>query len=233
MASSTSTPQTKVVVHRSQNRLEVSFAETITRQDLNSLYTDIRFCLSDLDGEFDVISDFSASRIIQLNSIPVLRRIMNYLIAHGVREVIRIIQADRLIYRQFLNLALHTPGYKPAYVATREEADNWIAMHTRRQGIRLNMPDMRVDYRMDEHHGQGKLVDISISGCAVRQAEPTPQQHAEILITFPFSREGEKRLTLKAMVVRAGPGDFAVRFTDISSDEKEHLWNTLLESIQP
>lgn len=223
----------KVVVDLKNNRLEFSFAETITRNDLNTLYTDVRFCVADLKTDFDVISDFSSSKVIRLESIPTIRKIMNYLITNGVREVIRVVQDDRLIYKQFLNLALNIPGYKPEYCATRQDALNRLEFNIKRNGIRLQIPSISVELVFDDIQEHGRLIDISVTGCAISGCRSQPELAKEILLIFPFEQNDTPRLSLKAKVVRSSKrGIFAVQFIDMDNQHKNILWQSILAEIQ-
>lgn len=229
---STTPSKSKVVVDIKNNRLEFTFADVITGKDLNDLYTDVRFCVADLKEGFDVISDFSHSRVIRLESMPTLRRIMNYLISNKVREVLRIVQDDRLIYKQFLNLALHIPGYKPVYCATRNDALNRLDFFVKRDGIRLNLPNISVEYTFADVRGNGLLMDISVSGCAIFFCANEPAVDEEILLSFPFEHEVTNRLSLQAKVVRSKPGNFAVQFIQMNDENKDQLWKALMTEIQ-
>lgn len=116
----------KVKVDIPKNWLIFHYSGQINKKQLNSLYTDVRFCVADLKPGFHVISDFSQCSLANLNCIPVLSKIMNYLIENKVAEVIRIIQEGSLIHTQLTNYSIRRQGYKPTYVRSFREAEIYL-----------------------------------------------------------------------------------------------------------
>ncbi len=51
----------------SKNRLYFNFEGTITKKTMETLYTDVRFCMEELTPGFDVISDYSECKLLHLN----------------------------------------------------------------------------------------------------------------------------------------------------------------------
>ena len=72
-----------------KNRLYFTFSGMPTKEEMDRLYTDVRFNVSDLQPGFDVISDFSECKLVHLNGIKTFVKIMNYLLVNGVGEVVK------------------------------------------------------------------------------------------------------------------------------------------------
>jgi hypothetical protein len=103
----------KVKADISKNRLYFTIAGQAVKEEMDKLYTDVRFCVADLKPGFDVISDLSECNIGYLSGVPTFRKIMNFLITKEVGDVVRIINGKSLIFKQVLNLSSRICGYKP------------------------------------------------------------------------------------------------------------------------
>jgi len=73
-----------------KNRLTITAAEKITKKSMDSLYTEIRFCVADLKPGFDVITDLSACTLATLSGFTTYRKITNHLIISKVGRVVRV-----------------------------------------------------------------------------------------------------------------------------------------------
>lgn len=89
---SSSTAQVKAKVNVAKNRLYVTIAGPIDAKMLDKLYTEIRFCVADLKPGFQVLSDISQCQIIYVTGLPVYKKIIDYLIAQRVGEIVRIVK---------------------------------------------------------------------------------------------------------------------------------------------
>lgn len=225
--------RSKAVAEVRSNRLVITFADTITKQDMGSLYTDVRFCVADLKFGFSVISDFSRSHLIHLNSVPTCRKIVHYLISNGVGEVVRIVQQDRLVYKQILNLALKVSGYKSLYVPTFDEAVERLDQIEKRDGLRLSLRGVKGKYQAGILEGVGEVLDVSTSGCALVKVSQPVTVGEEILLALSLVNEEESMaFQFRASVVRATGDSFAVAFIGVDGEQKEKLWNGLLLQLQ-
>lgn len=156
-----------------ENRLYLDFNGVVSSNKMEALYTDIRFAVADLSPGFDVISDYSGCRVLQLDSLPPLKKIIGFLIENGLGEVARIITRDQVSYKQILNLNVRVQGYKPIYAVSLDEAEEKLNDVTRRNGVRVHLHDVLIEYDAKSHKGSGRVVDISISGCAIElHSEP-------------------------------------------------------------
>ncbi len=95
--------KSEVISNIENNKITLQFAKFITKKDLDSVYTDIRFAVSDLKSGYNVISDFSNTTLLYLNGLGVFRKIFNYILTNESGEIIRVIQDNRIIQKQLLN----------------------------------------------------------------------------------------------------------------------------------
>ena len=109
-----------------KKRLYITLKGIIPKKEAERLYTDIRFCVSDLEPGFAVITDLTQCRIGHLNAISTARKIMQFLLEKKVGKIIRIVGQGKVIYLQMLKLSDKMNGYEPKYVATLEEAEGLL-----------------------------------------------------------------------------------------------------------
>jgi len=109
-----------------KNRLYITIAGKLNKKDLDSLYTDIRFCVADLQPGFAVINDLSECTLAALSGLPTFKRITDHLITHEVSEVVRIVDKRRIVFKQILNASAKMSGYTPVYVESFEEAEELL-----------------------------------------------------------------------------------------------------------
>lgn len=115
-----------VTANIKKRRLYITLKGIIPKKEADRLYTDIRFCVSDLEPGFTVITDLTQCRIGHLNGISTARKIMQFLLEKKVGKIIRIIGQGKVIYLQMLKLSDKMNGYDPKYVATLEEAEKLL-----------------------------------------------------------------------------------------------------------
>lgn len=115
-----------VTANIKKRRLYITLKGIIPKKEAERLYTDIRFCVSDLEPGFAVITDLTQCRIGHLNAISTARKIMQFLLEKKVGKIIRIIGQGKVIYLQMLKLSDKMNGYDPKYVATLEEAEKLL-----------------------------------------------------------------------------------------------------------
>jgi hypothetical protein len=106
-----------------KNRLHITIAGRLNKKDLDGLYTDIRFCVADLQPGFDVITDLSECTLAALSGFSTFNKITDHLLASKVGKVVRVIDERRTIFKQILNSASRIKGYSPIYVKSLEEAE--------------------------------------------------------------------------------------------------------------
>lgn len=95
----------------------------MSQKETERIYTDLRFCVSDLEPGFAVITDLTECRIGHLSAIGTYRKITNFLLEKKVGHIFRVTGEAKIIYLQMLKLSDIIQGYEPKYVATLEEAE--------------------------------------------------------------------------------------------------------------
>lgn len=207
-------------------------AGKITQKGLETLYTDVRFCVADLKPGFDVISDLSECKLAALNAIPTFRKIMNYLIINGVGEVVRVIHKNQFLFRQMINLASRTQGFKPISATTLEEAEEKLDNAIKRNGLRFQLHQQSIEYTRGAEKGKALIFDISTSGCALVDATLQASVGDEVLIEIDFMKEDGSPEIFKsnARVIREENSTFAAEFTDLENDLKKQLWECLVSA---
>lgn len=118
--------RSSVKVHIKENRLYIILKGVIQKKTLEEIYTEIRFCVSDLRPGFSVITDLSSCTFGHLSAAPILTKIVSYLQENQVGEIVRVTGEARLIYLQILKLSDRFKGYNPVYLKTLEEAREYL-----------------------------------------------------------------------------------------------------------
>ena len=179
-------PKIKAVSNIQKNRLYVTISGNITIKLLEKLYTDIRFCVADLNPGFNVISDISQCNIIYITSLPIYKKIIQYLIDKKLGNIARIIKEENIGCKQILNFTENIQCYKIMYAHSVNEAEEMIENSIARDGIRFKLNGPLVEYNINNESGRGSIVDISVSGCAVESATIPISPGAEIPICINF-----------------------------------------------
>ena len=193
------------------------------------VYTDVRFCVADLEPGFDVVTDLTGCSIGHLDGIPVLRKISDYLVTSKAAEVVRVVGKTSLIFKQLFRVASLFQSYKPFYVSTLEEAEEKLAGSIKRNGLRFRINSQQITYSINKEEGQGNLIDISISGCKVQEPSIPLSADKEISITIPFHQDQDTpaSFTITAKVVRVQGDQVAFQFVDLDDDQKAQLYQSL------
>ncbi len=118
-----------VSVDMKKNRLVISLHGTIRKNDLESIYTDIRFGVRDLQPGFDVVTDMRDSTIGYLTGITIFLKIQNFLKESGVGRIVRITGTSKTFLQQIQKLTENKNGYSPVYVESLEEAEKYLSDH--------------------------------------------------------------------------------------------------------
>ncbi|CAG35932.1 PilZ domain-containing protein [Desulfotalea psychrophila] len=223
----------KVKVSVAKNRLYFKVSKKMSKRILDKLYTEVRFCVADLQPGFHVIADYSESNLIQLNGIPTYRKLMNYLINNGVGEVVRVVGDKSLLYKQVINLTARICGYKPHYTDSLEEAEKIVEAVLKREDLRFHYSELpSAKYIIDETRGTGRFLNLSTGGCAIDSASICPPQDSEITVMMTFNDQESDlhEFTIKARVVRANEDEFSAEFHPF--EDKERLLSCLLRQTE-
>lgn len=115
-----------------RNRLDITLRGAISKKEAERIYTDIRFCISDLKPGFAVITDLTGAHLGHLSAIGTFQKITKFLVEKQVGPVIRIVGKANIIFRQIARLSSET-SYQPQYTKTREEAELLLANLTEKR----------------------------------------------------------------------------------------------------
>ncbi len=216
------------------NRLYCIVGGNVTRADIDSFFTEVRFGVADLKPGFAVITDLTNCHYSHLAAIPTYRKIMHYLASSGVREVVRVVNTGNLIYRQAMNLASRIQGYSTVYVKTLDEAESFLEQSQRRESLRYLLLRKPVQLVVDDRAFQGQLMDVSTSGCAVTGTSEAPAVGTVVHMSFALcdKKSDENRFEIDAEVVRHFGQGFAVRFISFGNVDRDKLQECLVQQAR-
>lgn len=219
----------KVVTDIKKNRIYITVPTSANIKELENIYSEIRFGIADLQPGFDVITDLTNCSIGHLNAIPIFWKITSYLLAYKVGRVVRIVGDMGLILKQLLAISSRFQCYKPIYVLTIEEAEDELRYPIKPDGIRFQLHDKQLSYQVDGEQIQGDIVDISISGCAIRGQTDHISEGIQLPVTFELGKNGAPLtpFSLQSKVVRVNDDMFAIQFTDMDELIKRQLYDSL------
>jgi hypothetical protein len=229
-----SRPRVKATANISKNRLTISISGNADSKSLEKLYTDIRFCVADLQKGFEVIKDISQCNILYINSFPIYKKIMDYLIANNVGEIVRVKRNGNVSYKQLLNFTDKIHCYKTIYAESEEEADEKLKLLLKRDGVRFKIDTLHFEYEANHCKGKGNIIDVSTSGCAIDSPTLPLAENSEIAITLNFGEYNTfaSIFNIKAKVVRANDQVIAVQFLDLDDEQKDQLYKRLAYEVK-
>lgn len=216
------------------NTLILKTSGWVTKKDLDSIYTDVRFCVADLKPGFHVISDLSDCRFGSLNALTNLRKIMNYLMEMQVGQVIRITRKNSLIHKQIMNFASRSQGYKAVFVHSREEADKLINESDRQKALQFRLFQTPVCFSADTVNGTGYILEISIECCKIAfHSEPLkPDNQVTIKLEFTLRDGTEQQFELISKITEVSDEHFIAEFQNLDEDRKECLRMCIVQEAQ-
>ncbi len=220
----------KVVASIAKNRLYITIYGNLSRENLDKLYTEMRFCVADLNPGFGVITDLSNCTIAALSGIPTFRKIMNYLIINKVGRVVRVIDEKKVILKQLINLTAKFNGYKADHFYSMAEAEVSLSNTQRRETLRFVLIGQSVNFKIGDLEGTGLVHDLSTGGCSITTKEELPVIQDKIFISIEFKKH-EKimgALECNAAVVWVKSKSFGVKFEILGDKPKEELWERLI-----
>jgi hypothetical protein len=225
----------KVKVDTVKNRLYLKISGDVSKKALDNLYTDVRFAVADLQPGFSVINDLTECNLCHITGVAVYKKITQYLVSNGVREVVRIINKDSLVLKQFLNFASRFSEYIPIYVNTIQEAEEKLDKSDRRNRLRFRLANLPpVEYVAAGVHYEGHILDISTGGCKIGSDTliPALQEEIELILSFNGLEMPQENITIKACVVKRDSGEFIVEYTNLGNEEESLLWQCLQNQFE-
>jgi len=222
--------EVKIIMH--DNLMTIHFSKILTKKTLENIYTDVRFSCADLQPEFTVVADFSDTKFLYLNGLNVFRKIFNFILSEYAGEIIRVIQDDRVICKQLLNMSLKFSGHVPCYAKSVDDAMEIANKEKKRNGIRFNLLNHPVSYCVGDQKINGHIVNISTSGIAILSYNQNPQVDSLLDVKFDLENNVKemKNFSLKARVVRTESYVFAACFSDLDETTKSDLWCCIVSS---
>jgi hypothetical protein len=220
-----------VKVDTKKNRLFLKISGSVSKKELDKIYTDVRFAVADLLPGFSVINDLSECTLCHISGVATYRKISTYLINNGVRDVVRIIKKDSLVLKQFLQFAARFAEYIPIYVSSIEEAEEQLDKSEEKNRLSFHFAGRpAVKYFSNTASGEGHILNISTIGCKITTTAfpPAIDKEIEIAISFNACENAQKTFKSKACAIRIDNDGFAVKYSNFSEDAKKELWQDLL-----
>lgn len=110
-----------------ENVLYISLYGTVSKKEVEKIYTDIRFCVPDLRPGFSIITDLTHCRIGHLSGITTYKKIMAFLVENRVGQIIRVVGRGQVIFNQLSKLSSNNQNYRTTYVSTMADAESYLA----------------------------------------------------------------------------------------------------------
>ena len=181
------------------NCLHVVISGNANKKQLDRLYTEIRFCVADLKPGFEVISDISECSLIYIDSLTIYKKIMDYLVSQKIGGIVRITHDQNISTKQMRAFTEAISCYNAIEAHSASEAKEKMACMKRRDGIRFHLHQVPVFYESPEAHGQGTIIDLSISGCSVASRIPLALDQGNFLfLSINFNNDSEREVAFKA-----------------------------------
>ena len=220
----------KVVANIAQNRLQITIYGNLSRENLDKLYTEVRFCVADLKPGFGIITDLSNCTIAALSGISTFRKITNYLIINKVGRVVRVIDEKKVVLRQLINFTAKINGYKADHFYSLAEAEAALTNEQKRDALRFVLLEQPVNFRVGVMEGTGLVHDLSISGCAITTTDELPAVLDKIFISIEFKKHEKimDALECEAVVIWVKSKSFGIKFEITDDKSKEQLWERLI-----
>ena len=220
----------KAAANIAQNILYITIDRNLSRENLDKLYTEIRFCVADLNPGFGVITDLSNCSIAALSGIPTFRKITNYLIINKVGRVVRVIDEKKVFLRQLINFTAKINGYKADQFYSLAEAEAALAHAQRRDALRFVLLEQSVNYKIGNLEGTGLVHDLSTGGCAITTTDELPSVLDKIFISIKFKKHEKNMgaLECEAEVIWVESNNFGIKFIIMDDEHKGQLWERLV-----
>jgi predicted small secreted protein len=155
----------------------------------------------------------------------VYKKIIDFLIANNVGEIVRVIKQDNVSFKQIVHFSDKIKSVRPIYAESKEAAERRLDQCIKRDGIRLELNNMQLQYEINNKVSTGTVVDISVSGCAVESSTIPIAAGDDIIVTLNFGQHATlcSHFQLKARVVRMAGQMFAAQFLDLDEERKDQF----------
>jgi hypothetical protein len=112
-----------VVVDTEKNRLTMSLAGTVCKEEIERIYADLLVCVPELTPGFNVVTNLTQCKVGHLSGLTAFKQIMEYLIENKVGKIVRVVGKAKIVFNQISRITEHLQGYKVVYVSTLREAE--------------------------------------------------------------------------------------------------------------
>ncbi len=154
---------------------------------------------------------------------------MHYVSTNGVNQIVRVIDTNNLIYKQAINLASKFQTYSPIYVHSMDEAEGLLDAEIRRNSLRFNLINKDVEITSESFSAVGKLIDISVSGCAIKTDQAIElDQKLRAKLSLSDKNSELQSFEFNATSCRLIDDGFAVLFDEVEESDKKLLWECLI-----
>lgn len=216
-----------------KNRLYCIFAEKITGVEVVDVFAEIQHSVARLKPNFDVVADLSHCHLLELAAIPMLRKIMHYFVDHDVREVVRVVDRQSTVYRQFVNLSARIHSYKPIYVSSPAEAEALLDQAAGRNSLRFNLPNTWIAIEADTGAFTGKAIDVSFNGCAITSERQLPLGTlVQLKLPMTDAKAVTRAFEISAQVARTFADGFAVTFLNFKNADQKTFRHCLTHELK-
>ncbi|MFT5727086.1 MAG: hypothetical protein ACI8PB_001218 [Desulforhopalus sp.] len=224
----------KTSVNIKKNRLIITVAGKITKKSIDSLYTEIRFCVADLKPGFDVITDLSACNLAAVSGVPTFRKITNHLIISKVGRVVRVIDETKIIKKQLFNITARSQSYNAEIFHSLEAAEEYFSESDESKELCFRQNGQHVDYIFDEASGIGEVEFLSIGECKINSATLSLAIGSQITLTVKFENHEDllDQFEVSAEIIWVEGDDFGAQFIDVDEEMKDRLWKRLVHESQ-
>jgi len=225
--------KTKAIANIKKNRLHIAMSGNVDTKALENLYTEIRFCVADLNEGFEVVSDISECNFIYVAGLQTYKKITDFLISKKVGAIVRVVKSGNISYKQIVNFSDKIHSYRTMYAEDPKAAEGILETLVKRDGIRFQLNNALIQYTINNEAGKGRLIDVSTSGCAVETTAHSLSVGAviDLILEFAPYQELLSVFQAKAEVVRADDAIFAARFVELTDAYKEQLYQRLVSEV--
>jgi len=226
--------KSRVVVCTKKNRLTITVAEKITKQSMNSLYTEIRFGVADLKPGFDVVTDLSACSLAALSNLPTFKKITNHLVSAKAGRVVRVIDETKILKKQLINMAARIPGYKAKLFNNLEAADEFLSSSEEPKGLSFALQNQAARYVFGEQEGTAVVDSLSVHSCTLQEATLQLEIGDRVTVSVTFHSYGEllEEFNSDAVVTMVDGDTLGIHFEDVDEPTQERLWERLAHESQ-
>lgn len=224
----------KTSVSIKKNRLIITVTEKVTKKIIDSLYTEIRFCVADLKPGFDVITDLSACNLATVSGFPTFKKITNHLIISKVGRVVRVIDESKIIKKQLANIAARSQSYETDIFSSMAAAEEHLSASDENGELCFRLNGQHADYVFNEARGTGFVESLSICACKISSSTLSLSIGSQITLTIKFDSHKDllDHFEVTAKITTVEGNGFGATFVDTDEEMTGGLWKRLVHESQ-